>query len=206
MKSLLAILLLVPISAAADERLHRGRNHYEDWYFVVVDEHQLNVTDRAELKRFAQDVTALPGIKLIPGEFMGAPQGIRVAGSEEAVLQLLADPRVKWVEEVGPFVRQVEPVPGRFIVEIVAPSAETRLTDDQVTAVASALLREYGGHLLNPLALVFTGFAADQLTDEQARAMSQDPRVLRVYQDGHLPAYNDELKVLPAGAYNPDSG
>jgi hypothetical protein len=188
------LLLLTTLPAAADEeRFHRSRNHYKDWYFVAVDEQRLDVRSRDALKAFAHELEKLPGVNVAPDEFMDAPRGLEIMGPEDAVLQVLKDPRVKWIEEVGSFVRPPEPVPGQYIVELVLPRGRGRPSEEEVTVMAHALLRDCGGHLRYAWAAALTAFAAEDMTDSQARAMSEDPRVLRVSQSGitHLDPEHD---------------
>jgi hypothetical protein len=169
----------------APERLHRDRSHYKDWYFVVLDGERVDVRSRESIRAVATETGSVPGVQVLPGEFLDAPQGFRVAGPAAAVSRLLGDSRVKWLQEIGSFQREPEPVPGTYIVEFTpeAPGGP-KPSEEKVLQLARTLLADYGGHLLSIRAAALIGFSADQMSDASARAMSQDPRVASVGQDG----------------------
>jgi hypothetical protein len=169
----------------APERLHRDRSHYRNWYFVVLDGERVDVRSRESIKTLATEIGRVPGVQVLPGEFLEAPRGFRVAGPEEAVSRLLGDSRVKWLEEIGSYQREPEPVPGTYIVEL-APETPggPKPSEEKVLQLTKALLADYGGHLLSMRTAALIGYSADQLSDASARAMSQDARVASIGQDG----------------------
>jgi hypothetical protein len=77
--------------------------------------------------------------------------------------------------------RPPQPVPGQYVVTLRA------VPPDDVTTEARRLTGEHGGTVLHTYRHAVTGFAA-RMTDADASALSQDPSVASVTQDGFVHA------------------
>jgi hypothetical protein len=154
--------------------LQRAIRHFKDGYFVVVDPSRADVSSATAIAALADEISAATGAERLGGEFLKPPQGFRVSGTEEAAQRIARDPRVKWVEEVGPYLRTTDPRPGEYGVAFRkaagAPSGEPALRK-----VAEDLAEVYGGRLTG--VWLFGGFALADMAPESARALSEDPRV-----------------------------
>jgi hypothetical protein len=171
--------------------LQRARCHYRDYYFVALDEGHIDVTNAVAIGLVADEIAAATGMKRTGGEYLRYPQGFRLMGSAADAEALVADLRVKWVEEVGSFLRSTDPVPGAYQVALKRSLFGSSSGRETVGKVAEELVDEYGGRLdsrhiwyAGPV-----GFALEDASDDSAIALSEDPRVDFVEErpntDGH---------------------
>lgn len=82
----------------------------------------------------------------------------------------------------GKFLRSSRAVPGEYIVVLSEPQEREGMN---VAATADALAREHGGSLRRTFHHALKGFSA-QLTEAQARALSANPRVKYVEENGFV--------------------
>ena len=175
---------------AGAEGIRRASRHFRHRYFVAFDETRVDVgiwtgiasetwKNRVPMEAVADELVAGTAAERLGPTFLRPPQGFQVIGPEEAVLALARDERVKWVEEVGPFLRALEARPGEYGV-VLQPSAlgEGRIRRIEVRRVAEELATRYGGRVTEPIWEAGpVGFGLENASEEAARAMSEDPRV-----------------------------
>jgi len=131
------------------------------------------------MEAVADELTLGTSVERLGPTFLRPPQGFRVTGTEEAVLSVARDARIKWVEEVGPFLRALEARPGEYGV-VLLPSAlgEGSIRRTDVRHVAEELATRYGGRVTKHIWEAGpVGFGLDNASEGSARAMSEDPRV-----------------------------
>jgi hypothetical protein len=171
--------------------LQRARCHYRDYYFVALDEGRIDVTSAVAVGLAADEIAAATGMKRTAGEYLRYPQGFRLMGSAADAGAIVADLRVKWVVEVGSFLRSTDPVPGAYQVALRRSLFGSSSGRGTVRKVAEELVDEYGGRLdsrfISYAGLV--GLALEDASDDSAIALSEDPRVDFVAErpktDGH---------------------
>lgn len=160
--------------------LRHASRHYRDWYFVALDPERTDTSTDTAIGRLADVLCAGSGGQRLGGEFLKPPQGFRFSGTEAAALRIAQDPRVKWVDEVGPYLRTVDPRPGEYFAAFAQQFPRGGSGGSQL---AEELAETYGGRLTS---LVSFGFALADMTPEAARALIEDPRVGFVEENGNL--------------------
>jgi hypothetical protein len=177
--------------------LRRVGRHFRDYYFIVLDETRVDTGSRAAMDAVADELTRGTAVERVGPAFVRPPQGLRVAGTEAAVLELARDPRVKWVEEVSTFLRALEARPGEYAVVLQRSIfGESRIHRSDVRRVAEDLVRRYGGRVTeNIWESALIGFGLENASEESARAMSEDPRVEYVAEHPALGASAPTPKV-----------
>jgi hypothetical protein len=165
--------------------LGRAPHHYQNWYFVALDGTRVDLTSPESIRNAADDIAAAASAERLAGEFLRVPQGFQVAASAEAVQRILRDVRVKSVEEVGDYVRATEPIAGSYLIEFdVAHFGGKRVDPEDVRRLAEQIVTTYGGRVTFVRESILTGFTAEDMTEGSARALSQDPRIKAVYENG----------------------
>jgi subtilisin family serine protease len=91
-----------------------------------------------------------------------------------------ADPPVVGGGNAGNVAPAAEPVPSQYIVTLRTPASVA-------PAAANALTREHGGAVVRTYSSALSGYTA-RMSDAQADALSQDPNVASVEQDGYVHA------------------
>jgi subtilisin family serine protease len=91
------------------------------------------------------------------------------------------------------FIKAENPVPGRYIVALNAPEGYAPETAYQVESDSFQLAGQYGGNLDKVFAHSLKGFSVE-MSAKQAYALSQDPRVKFVEEDGQVfPSVNTQV-------------
>ncbi len=101
------------------------------------------------------------------------------------ILAIIPTQKAELQEKIEKFQKTERPIPGRYIVVLDDSTVGMRGENSMADAVASDLASTYGGNVDRVFKHAVSGFSTE-MNEKQAEALSHDPRVKYVEQDGEM--------------------